>query len=84
MRKLTASSNKLDFDSPDFLLNSDYLRLIGIDKSQSEIMHRYLGSVRSTTSRSSRTALALLLVKIRTGLSLPILSTPFGLKKYTW
>ena len=37
MRKLTESSNKLDFDSPDSLSNSDYLRLIEIDKNQSEI-----------------------------------------------
>ena len=38
-------------------------------------------SVRSTPVRSSRTTLVLLLVKLRTGPSLPILSTLFGIKK---
>ena len=81
MRKMTESSNKLDFDSEDSLSDSDYLRLTGIDKSQFETMHSCLTSVYSTEVRSSRTALALLLVKLRTGLSLPVLSTLFGIKK---
>ena len=33
MLKLTESSSKLDFDSPDSLSDSDYLRLTGICKS---------------------------------------------------
>ena len=81
MRKMTESSNKLDFHSEDSLSDSDYLRLTGIDKSQFETMHSCLTSVYSTEVRSSRTALALLLVKLRTGLSLPVLSTLFGIKK---
>ena len=80
MRKLSESSNKLDFDTPNNLSDSDYVRLTGIDKQQFMLMHNSMTSVRPTPVRSSRTALALL-VKLQTGLSLPILSTLFGIKK---
>ena len=43
-------------------------------------MHSYLISVYSTAVRSSRLALALLLVKLSTELSLPVLPTLFGIK----
>ena len=33
MRRMTESSNKLDFDSPDSLSESDYLRLTGTEKN---------------------------------------------------
>ena len=81
MRKLSESSNKLDFDTPNNLSDSDYIRLTGIDKQQFMLMHSSMTSVRSTHVGGSRTALALLLVKLRTGLSLLILSILFGIKK---
>ena len=61
----------------------DYARLTGITKDQFNIVHKSLSSLRSTSSRSIRTALAVLLVKLRTGLSLAVLSTVFGVKKIT-
>lgn len=63
------------------MTDEDYLRLTGITKAQFSEVHDSLSSLRSTSVRSSRTALALLLVKLRTGLSLSVLSTIFGIKK---
>ena len=76
-------SNDLDFDSDDAMTDEGYARLTGITKDQFNIVHKSLSSLRSTSSRSTRTALAMLLVKLRTGLSLAVLSTLFGVKKIT-
>ena len=76
-------SNGLNFDNDDAMTDEDYTRLTGITKDQFNIVHESLSSLRSTLSRSTRTALAMLLVKLRTGLSLAVLSTLFGVKKVT-
>ena len=76
-------SHALDFDNDNAMTDEDYIRLTGITKFQFHIVHDSLSSLRSTSSRSTRTALALLLVKLRTGLSLAVLSTLFGVKKGT-
>ena len=65
----------------DALTDEDYARLTGITKDQFNITHKSLSSLRFTSSRSIRTALAMLLVKLRTGLSLAVLSTLFDVKK---
>ena len=59
--------------------DEDYIRLTGISKLQFDEVLSHLSTVRSTSVRSSRTALALLLVKLRTCLSLAVISTLFGL-----
>ena len=74
-------SNGLNFDNDDAMTDEDYTRLTGITKDQFNIVHESLSSLRSTSSRSTRTALEMLLVKLRTGLSLAVLSTLFGVKK---
>ena len=76
-------SNVLNFDSDDAMTDEDYARLTGITKDQFNIVHKSLSSLRSTSSRGIPTALAMLLVKLRTGLSLAVLSTLFGVKKIT-
>ena len=76
-------SNVLNFDSDDDMTDEDYARLTGITKDQFNIVHKSLSSLCSTLSRSTRTSLAMLLLKLRTGLSLAVLSTLFGAKKIT-
>ena len=76
-------SNALNLDNADEMTDEDYIRLTGITKNQFNDVHESLSSLRSTSTRSSRTALAMLLVKLRTGLSLAVLSTLFGMKKTT-
>ena len=63
------------------MTDEDYTRLTGITKDKFNIVHESLSSLRSTPSRSTRTALAMLLMKLRAGLSLAVLSTLFGVKK---
>ena len=75
------NSNVLNFDSDDAMTDENYARLTGITNDQFNIVHESLSSLRSTSSRSTRTALAMLLVKLRTGLSLAVLSTLFGVRK---
>ena len=74
-------SNTLNFNDGSAMTDEDYMRLTGITKTQFDQVLEYIPSLRSTSIRSSRTALALLLVKLRTGLSLAILSTIFEIKK---
>ena len=49
-------SNDLNFDSDDAMTDKDYSRLTGITKDQFNIVHKSLSSLRSTSSRSTRTA----------------------------
>ena len=83
MRKLSEKSSKLDFNDTVSLRDTDYLKLTGLSKVQFNEVHICMTSVRSTLARSTRTALAVLLVKLRAGLSSPVLSTLFGINKRT-
>ena len=58
-----------------------YIRLTGISKLQFDGVLSHLSTVPSTSVKSSRSALTLLLVKLRTGLSLAVISTLFGIGK---
>ena len=74
-------SHTLDFDDSTAMNDEDYMRLTGITKLQFDEVLAHLSSLRSTSVRSSRTALALLLVKLQTGPSLAVISTIFGIGK---
>ena len=63
------------------MTDEDYMQLTGITETQFDQALECIPSLRSTSIRSSRTAPALLLVKLRTGLSLAILPTIIGIKK---
>ena len=70
-------SHTLNFNDGSAMTVEDYMRLTGITKTKFDQELEYIPSLRSTFIRSSRTDLALLLVKHRTGLSLAILSSIF-------
>ena len=72
-------SHTLKFDNSNAMSDEDYIRLTGISKLQFDEVLSHLSTVRSTSVRSSRTALALLLVKLSTCLSLAVISTLFGI-----
>jgi len=70
----------LDFENPGALSDIDYHRLTGISGANFDNLFSYVKSkIRSTLARSARTCIAILLMKLRTGLSHSILSTLFGL-----
>ena len=77
-----ARKKSLNFNDPSTLDDKDYYGLTGLTKDQFNYVAQYLsGKVRSTKGRSMRECLALLLIKLRTGLSNAILSTLFGMEK---
>lgn len=77
-----ARKQGLNFDDPSALDDKDYYRLTGLTKDQFNNIAQYLSvKVRSTKGRSTRVCLALLLIKLRTGISNAILSTLFGIEK---
>ncbi|CAH1110227.1 unnamed protein product [Psylliodes chrysocephalus] len=65
-----ARKGSLNFNVPGALSDTDCIRLTGITASNFENLFQCVkGSIRNTTARSSRTCLAILLMKLRTGLS---------------
>lgn len=81
VRQLCKSSGKLNFDVPVGFTDEDYVRLTGVTQSQFDNLLSCLSSLRCTAVRSDRTCVAVLLVKLRTGLSNSILGTLFSLSK---
>ena len=77
-----ARKKGLDFDTPGQLSVSDYYTLMGLTMENfDEIFELVKSSIHSSKYRSNRTCLAVLLVKLRTGLSNGVLSVLFNLKK---
>ena len=64
--------------------NEDYYNLTGVTKDQFDELMTYLveTNLRSSKNRSTRTCVALLLTKLRCGLSNQLLGTLFGMKKW--
>lgn len=73
--------NRLDFDTSCGLSDTDYVNLIGISRADFDDVVSHVQSIRATKNRSIRTCIALLLVKLRTGLSNRMLSTLFNIEK---
>ena len=74
------NASGIDFENAAALSDEDYYNLTGITKDQFSSLATSLTSLRYTSNRSVRTCLALLLVKLRTGNSLNILSSMFQIK----
>ncbi|KAK3107904.1 hypothetical protein FSP39_024854 [Pinctada imbricata] len=72
---------RLDFDSSEGLSSSDYEILLGIGKEDFNDLVSHVKGIRDTKNRSVRTCIAILLVKLRTGMSNRLLSTIFNMEK---
>lgn len=77
-------NKRLNFDDPHGMQNEDYYNLTGVTKDQFDELMTYLveTNLRSSKKRSTRTCVALLLTKLRCGLSNQLLGTLFGMKKW--
>ncbi|CAC5408648.1 unnamed protein product [Mytilus coruscus] len=64
-----AKKKRLDFDDPNSLTDEDIVNLIGITKEQFEFLVSSVSKLKKSANRSPRTAIAILLVKLKTGLS---------------
>ncbi|CAG2220486.1 unnamed protein product [Mytilus edulis] len=60
---------RLDFDDPNSLTDEDIVSLTGITKEQFEFLVSSVSKLKKSANRSPRTAIAILLVKLKTGLS---------------
>lgn len=73
----------LDFAASASMTDADYWRLLGVSKADFDNLLTYIeGHLRTPTTHSKRTALAVFLMKLRTGLSHDVLSTLFHLPKH--
>lgn len=73
-------NGKLNFDCAHSLSEEDYQRLTGLTRNQFEAVANTVTDLRKSEIRSVKTCLAILLVKLRTGLSNSILATLFSLE----
>lgn len=77
-----ASRRGLDFDTTGALTNDDYWNLTGVTINQfNSMLESVQNRLRNTLNRNTRTCLAIVLMKIRTGLSYYVLSTLFAVSK---
>lgn len=78
-RILKKTNYGLDFDPIHALIDDDYLTLTGISKTEFDILMTFVDccNLRDTITRSARTYLAILSIKLRCGLSNNLLATPF-------
>ncbi|CAG2205757.1 unnamed protein product [Mytilus edulis] len=74
-----AKKKRLDFDDPNSLTDEDIVSLTGITKEQFEFLVSSVSKLKKSANRSPRTAIAILLVKLKTGLSHRYLATLFGI-----
>ncbi|KAK3084039.1 hypothetical protein FSP39_007185 [Pinctada imbricata] len=73
---------RLNFDDERSLSDEEYLSLLGVGKAAFKDMLTYLdGLVRNTPARSTKTSLAIFLLKMRSGMSNKMLSTVFNVSK---
>ena len=77
---LKNEQSRIDFDG-DNLTDADYLSLTGITKANFDDICSHVTTIRNNKNRSSRTCIALLLVKLRSGMSNKLLSTLFNIGK---
>jgi len=86
LRNLTQSNekSKLVFDHPGNLSSDDYLNLTGLTESQFDDMvgHAETEDIRNTRVRSLRTCIAILMVKLRTGLGNTVLGSLFSMNRF--
>ncbi|XP_052280296.1 uncharacterized protein LOC127877986 isoform X5 [Dreissena polymorpha] len=69
----------IDFDDPSTMTDADYWNLTGLTKDQFSTLIGDVDDIRTTKTRSIRTCIALLLVKLRTSLGNALLSTLFNM-----
>ena len=82
MRLAMKPSSRLDFDNPSSMTDEEYVYFTGLTKDQFAEVLTALKMLRNTSTRSTRTCLAILFVKLRTGLSNNILTVLFSMKKH--
>lgn len=73
--------SRMDFDDLQALNDGDYHTLTGITRANFDDLCSHISTVKSSQNRTSRTCLAILLVKLRIGVSNQLLATLFNISK---
>uniref|UniRef100_K1PVU3 Uncharacterized protein n=1 Tax=Magallana gigas TaxID=29159 RepID=K1PVU3_MAGGI len=76
------ASIRLDFDSEASLMSEDYHNLTGLTRTQFDDLMANVLEIKSSKSRSIRTCVAILLMKLRCALDNKMLATLFNMKKW--
>lgn len=78
-------NTRLNFDDQNAMQSEDYYNLTGITKDQFNELMTHISdtdSMRASKTRTTMTCVALLLTKLRCGLSNQLLGTLFGMRKW--
>lgn len=78
---LKNKEKRVDFDTPDSMTDTDYINIIGLNKADLEDICSHIKDLRNTKVRSMRTCIALLLSKLKSGMSNQLLSTVYNIPK---
>jgi hypothetical protein len=73
---------RLDFDDPTSLSDEDYQNLTGLTRIQFDDLISNIKEIKQSKSRSVRTCVAVLLVKLRCAFDNKLLATLFNMKKW--
>lgn len=77
-----SASLRIDFDNADMLTETDYCNLTGVSKANfSDICEHVKAYIRNTPARSTRTSVAIFMLKLKSGMSNKLLSTIFNITK---
>ncbi|XP_062596761.1 uncharacterized protein LOC134258244 [Saccostrea cucullata] len=76
------ASTRLDFDSETSLSAEDYRNLTGLTRTQFDDLMLNVEDIKTSKSRSIRTCVAILLMKLRCALDNKMLATLFNMKKW--
>lgn len=84
LRCLVKSRNErhLDFDADFSLTDEDYKNLTGLTRTQFDDLMTHVKDIKHSKSRSIRSCVAILLVKLKCALDNKILATLFNMKKW--
>ncbi|XP_062598202.1 uncharacterized protein LOC134259614 [Saccostrea cucullata] len=75
-------STRIDFDNDSSLTDEDYRNLTGLTRSEFDDLMSNIKEIRQSKSRSTRTCVAILLVKLKCALDNKMLATMFNMKKW--
>ena len=79
---LKNENTRLDFDDPKSLSDTDYLSLTGFTRDQLNDVMTIVKNIRPTKTKSIRTCVAILLIKLRSEMDKEMLGTVFKMKKF--
>jgi hypothetical protein len=76
------NETRLDFDNDSSMTDNDYQNLTGLTRSEFDDLMTHVKDINQSRSRSIRSCVAILLMKLKCALDNKILATLFNMKKW--